>query len=341
MNKKLKRMLMAGTLFTTGLLGAGEMTQQDNRNGFEKGMYATTQAVNTGVHATTETALYPMRFASWLLSEAGRSMAQGINWIGEKTGTESVTNIIGKGVSFPTNMATATIDSTAQLAQSVTEDTAKMGTAFLNAGATATRDPNEALKNLGKESLVGTSDLLYQATATPTSLANLGITGAEDLARTAAVGGAEMTAKGVGLVDSDTGAQMQENIDVANGAAIAGQTANFMARNLVLNAPAMAARAMPLLNKEIRDDMINGIKQAIETAQETQTAPAENNSVFSEVVQDTVKDVQDMSAKGVTPSKLKSFLAKFGKGVKKAEKEALKTPTPIPKYNPFNRDGGR
>lgn len=337
MGKKssLKSMLMAGTILVGTALGARETTQQDNRNGFEKGVHATTSVVDKGVHAVTETALYPLRGLGWLLSEGGRQIHNGLNFVGEHTGVvgRMITKPLGKGANFIFGGTGMLLDSTADITQTAVEYPVAMLGASLDAGATASRDGDEALNVLEKESLFLTSGAALNIGAPPVAFMNATISTTQDLARTTVKGVADTTAAGVGLIDQEAGEKLQENIDVADGAVIAANTTDTIARGLLTTPVILAPMALPLVDEDIRGSFVDHIKQQIDS---NETPSAEQIQPPKEVTP-IVEKIQELG-KDPTSSNFRELFKTLSQTAEKIEGENREM-APFPEYNPLS--GGR
>lgn len=337
--KTLKSALMAGTIFAGSLLGAGEAPQQDNRNTFEKGVHATTSFVDTALHATTETILLPVRGVSWILSETGRQAYNGLNYVGNKTGVVGtmLTKPIGKTINAVLRTTGSALDSAATMTQTAVKYPVAMAGAALDAGATATRDGEEAVRRFGKESLILTSGAALGTITQPIGLADSTITELQDIARTTVKGVADTTAAGVGLINEDAGQKLQENIEVTNGAIIGVQTADAIARGLATGLPIAASMVAPLANEDIRGMTVDGIIQQVQNTQPQEKK--EISELVPEIVKPVVEEAQKMG-KEPTPSNLKNLLKTLSKTAEDASNQHIEM-APAPQYNPLseNRDG--
>ncbi|MBO5998031.1 MAG: hypothetical protein J6P93_05860 [Alphaproteobacteria bacterium] len=206
--------------------------QRDERNGFERGVDATVNAVNDGVRTATDVVLYPGRFVLYLGDEAMRYLAKGINEVGRATGTENITNIavdgilLGKDTVFglgngALNMAGGAVNTPFLLVGNLAKDAAEM-----------TRDPVGGLR-----------DLTGQVVAVPLNIADKAVIEglmspmmahaivftAQDGVRKVLFGTAESFADIVGKIDKDAAKKMQEYIEAGNGALAIKNAAEFLA----------------------------------------------------------------------------------------------------------------
>ena len=335
-NKKtFKSILMAGTIFAGGMLGAGETPQQDNRNFFEKGVHTTTSVIDEGVHAVTETVLYPVRGIGWLLSEGGRQIHNGLNFIGNHTGVvgRMITTPVGKGAHFILGSADSLLNAGADITQTAIKYPVAMTGASLDAAATATRDGEEALSVLKKEGLFLTSGAGLNVLSYPIGFPNATISMAQDLTRTTVKGIADTTAAGVGLIDKEAGNKLQENIDTVDGAVIAANTADALVRGGLTMPAVLAPMALPLADEDTRGALVDSIKQHIDT----EKMPSVDQMQTPKEVAPIVEKIQELG-KEPTQSKLKGLLKTLSKSADDMNRKNIEM-APAPEYNPLS--GGR
>ena len=310
------RKLLLGTTILAGTFAYGqekapenEISQTDNRNVFERIVHGATSIVDTGVHYGLEGALYPVRLITSGLAEGGRIAAKELNDLGDSTGASSVTNSLGKAAFYATALPAATTNIVANGLQKTIEGGVGLLGAGVDAGATATRESEEAGRRFFKEaSFLGPGMLGVGSDAIEN--ANLVAAAGADIALTTVKGAGSLGAKAVGLVDSGTGEKIQETVDATDGTARAVTGLGYAVNGVLPTLPFTLASATPMLDNDLRQATLEKVKENLQEKQQ-------------DSIGEDIGKIKEDAVEAYKKGGLKSTLAQLSKGSEEAFKKVI------------------
>ena len=293
MSNKFKSMLAAGTILAGSVFApsAEAAEQKDTRNGWERFVHGTTELVDKGTHYLTEVATYPVRLLATGVDGIGYGVEKGLDFVGDYVpGIGPVTDLTGDAVRTVTGLGATGLDIAANAVQGTVKYPIHLAGATLDASATATRDPSEAGRKLLKEGGILTAQYAGDMMLHGAAAVNAPINSAQNLLRSTVKSGGDLTAQTIGLFDQEAGANAQLNVEAINGANLVLNTGDAMLRGVVSAAPALAVKASPLLNDDIRGDTVDKIKTEINKA--TNGNPEALKEGFERNVNELKNDIQ-------------------------------------------------
>ncbi|MBE6449501.1 MAG: hypothetical protein E7013_02230 [Alphaproteobacteria bacterium] len=342
MSNKFKSMLAAGTILAGTVLApsANAAEQKDTRNGWERFVHGTTEIVDKGTHYLTEAALYPVRLVGTAVDAVGYGAEKGLDWVGDNVpGVKPVTDLVGDGIRTATGLGASALDITTNLTQKAVKYPIHLTGSVVDATATATRDVDEAGRRLTKEAGILTSKFVSNTMLATNAMANTTIDLTKDLLRSGVKSAGDLTAQTVGVFDKEAGANVQQNVDAVDGATRLLNTGDTLLRGFVSAAPGLAVKAAPLLNDDIRGDMVDKVKTVINEVSNgnpdaLSKAMEHNAEEIKEGIQGTIENIANKPPKEIV-STLKTTLAGLSQTMSDIERNQ-----PAPSLPTFNLEGG-
>jgi paraquat-inducible protein B len=205
-----------------------------------------------------------------------------------------------------------------------------MAGAALDASATATRDPSEAGRKLLKEGGILTSQYAGDMLLRGGAAINTPINSAQNLLRSTIKSSGDLTAQTVGLVNENAGANVQLNVEAVNGANLVLNTGDTLLRGALTAAPGVAVKLYPLLNDDIRGDIVDKV---------TNGKPKEFKEGMERNVEELKKDIQKKAEEltSESPQKVFSTLRNTLAGLSMAASTAERN-EPAPQIPSMNMD---
>lgn len=264
----------ATVALTPGAPAEQKPEQLPEKNGVEQVVHATTNYADIGLGTAWTVATYPLQAAGNIVDAATLGVAKGVQVIGEHTGPvgRHVGGIVNAALGGANLVTQAAVKAGDVIAGETIKTAGGLVGSTLDSVATATRNPAEAVRRWGKESL-----LLSSTHAATTRLfsglaATEGVFAAHNVVRTTLDGTAKIATAGVGAVHAETGAKLDRGVDIANGA---GALDEFLSVN-ALSLGTMAATLGIISVNAVHPDMRQALVEHVESfdnfrAQSTQT----------------------------------------------------------------------